>query len=213
MLVPAFDNPSRTDDYLGLIDGLILTGGFFDIDPALYGEKPIKEMGPLKRARTNMEMRITRKALKLSMPILGICGGHQLINVVFGGTLYQDLQTQMGRRRLKHEQSRPSNRAVHRVQIAKGSRLHGLMGQREIKVNSTHHQAIKDVGKGLLVCARTGDGVIEAVESADDGPFLVGVQWHPELLLENDSPSRRLFAGFMRECRLRKIGSSRGNAR
>jgi len=206
VLIPAFDNPSRADDYLGLIDGLILTGGFFDIDPVLYGEKPIKKMGPLKRARTNMEMRIAKKALRLSMPILGICGGHQLINVVFGGTLYQDLRAQLGKC-LKHEQSRPSNRPVHRVQIVKGSKLHGLMGRRKIKINSTHHQAIKDVGKGLLACARTGDGVIEAVESAGDGSFLVGVQWHPELLMENDSPSRRLFTRFVRECRRRKIGA------
>ncbi|VAX16788.1 Glutamine amidotransferase, class I [hydrothermal vent metagenome] len=198
-ITPAI-KPSTTDAYLDLVDGLIVTGGYFDIDPALYGEKPIARIDEIKPDRTLMEIRLIKKAVRLRIPVLGICGGHQAINIAFGGSLYQDIDAQAPDS-LKHEQKpKPVTKTSHEVTITGDSMLRQIVGKDKINVNSTHHQAVKKAGKGLKICATAPDGIIEAIERDGDGSFLVGAQWHPEQIYESDKASRKLFGQFINKC-------------
>ncbi|MBI4666765.1 MAG: gamma-glutamyl-gamma-aminobutyrate hydrolase family protein [Nitrospinae bacterium] len=208
LLLPLVSSPAKAALYLTMIDGLIISGGEFDIDPALYGEKPIPQCGALKPDRTIMEMALLKKALKLSMPVLGICGGHQAINVAFGGSLYQDIPTQAPAG-LKHEQKPvPATQPSHDVDVASGTILGKIAGQPKLRVNSTHHQAIKKIGKGLSPCGVSPDGIIESVEKKG-ASFLLGVQWHPEQLYNNDEASRKIFKRFVAESRKYRKASRR----
>ncbi|MBI5815322.1 MAG: gamma-glutamyl-gamma-aminobutyrate hydrolase family protein [Nitrospinae bacterium] len=201
VLIPVVATPAIMDRYLEIIDGLIISGGEFDIDPKLYGERKIPLCGALKPDRTLMEMRLLKKGLKMKMPVLGVCGGHQVINVAFGGSLYQDIPSQAGGP-VKHEQKPvPSTQASHDVEIAEGTLLAAVIGARKIKVNSTHHQGIKKLGRGLCASGKAIDGLVEAVErKGDKGPFLLGTQWHPEQLYNKDQASRKIFKKFMEAC-------------
>ncbi|VAX21519.1 Glutamine amidotransferase, class I [hydrothermal vent metagenome] len=198
-ITPAI-KPSTTDAYLDLIDGLIVTGGYFDIDPALYGEKPIARIDEIKPDRTLMEIRLIKKAVRLKIPVLGVCGGHQAINIAFGGSLYQDIGAQAPGARRHEQKPKPVSQTSHEVKITGDSILRRIVGKDKIKVNSTHHQSVKKVGKGLKVCATAPDGIIEAIERSDDGSFLLGAQWHPEQIYESDKASRRLFRQFINKC-------------
>ncbi len=163
--------------YLALLDGLVVTGGAFDVDPSLYGEARRPACGPTKPERTAFERDLLEAALAARLPVLGVCGGMQLLNVVRGGTLYQDLVADAGVR--GHEQPPPKDVPSHEARITPGSLLAGLVGGAPLPVNSTHHQAVRDPGAGVLVSARAPDGVVEAIE-LPDLPFAIGVQWHPE---------------------------------
>lgn len=200
-IIPPVEPESRADALLDVMDGLLVSGGFFDIDPRLYGEKPIAGMGMVKPARTRMEMRLIKKAVRRGIPVLGVCGGQQAINVAFGGTLYQHLPAQVPGA-MKHEQKPvPATKPSHAVIIENGSLLRRSAGTDNIRVNSTHHQAVKKVGRGLAACAHAPDGVVEAVERKGDGSFLLGVQWHPEQLFKKDSASQGIFKRFIRASR------------
>ncbi|VAX23325.1 Glutamine amidotransferase, class I [hydrothermal vent metagenome] len=202
LILPISTNLELISQYFETVDGLLLSGGHFDIDPKLYGEKKWPETGPLKPDRTIMEIKLFKKAMRAGMPLLGICGGMQAINVGLGGTLYQHLPKQLSSE-IPHEQKpkHPSN-PHHRVSLTGGSLLARLAGGDEAKVNSTHHQGVRSVGKGLRVCASAPDGLVEGIEMEDsDKPFLVGVQWHPEYLIDKDELSQKLFKRFISECR------------
>lgn len=166
------------DDYLNLIDGLVIIGGDFDIPPHLYGDDTVHERVTLKSHRTAFEWAITQKAVMMKMPILGICGGEQLLNVVLGGTLIQHIPDAVPNC-LAHEQPNPRSEVGHTVSVAEGSLLHRIVGQDEIGVNSAHHQAVARAAPGCTVSALAPDGVIEAIELSGH-PFCLGVQWHPE---------------------------------
>jgi putative glutamine amidotransferase len=185
--------PERIDAYLDLIHGLIVSGGAFDIDPALFGAADRHATVTTKDARTAFELGITRGALDRGLPILGICGGQQLLHVVLGGTLIQHIPDEIPNA-LAHEQPNPRDESGHRVRILPGTLLHAIVGADELAVNSAHHQAAKDVPIGVRVSAVADDGVIEAIE-AGDKPFCIGVQWHPEFSLSLGD--RRLFAAFV----------------
>jgi len=202
LLIPVVAAPKHMDMYISMIDGLLISGGEFDIDPSLYGEKPIPQCGALKPDRTVMEMKLLKKALKLGMPVLGICGGHQAINVAFGGTLYQDIPTQT-QKSLKHEQKPiPSTQPSHKVDVMKGTLLDAAAKSHSMQVNSTHHQGIKKMGRGLLACATAPDGLVEGVEiKSARKQFLLGVQWHPEQLYDADEASRGIFKSFITACK------------
>jgi len=200
LLIPPSEKPRIADIYLSFVDGLIVTGGYFDIDPALYGEKKKFRIDEVKPERTLMEIRLIKKAVRQGMPTLGVCGGMQAINVAYGGGLYQDISSQTGSA-IRHEQKpMPANRTSHKVQLAPGSRLAMVMKAVRISVNSTHHQAVRKVGKNLIPCAFSPDGLVEAIEGKGPG-FLVGVQWHPEQLLGKTAESSRLFKAFVTHCR------------
>jgi len=164
------DDPSAVQEALDLCDGLVITGGAFDIPAELYGATPGARMGPLKPGRTAFEQRLLRAALAADVPVLGICGGMQLLAVEAGGTLYQDID---------HEQRHDPREPSHTAKIVPGSELAAIVGASHIEVNSTHHQAVKDPGRAK-VSAVALDQVIEAIELP--GKFALGVQWHPELI-------------------------------
>ena len=176
------------------LDGLLITGGQ-DVDPALYGEEPHEKLGSLSRLRDKMETKLTDAFLKLDKPILGICRGLQLLNVYFGGTLYQDIPSQFETEN-NHDMDRPYDRFVHTVIIEEGTRLADILHSGEIGVNSLHHQAIKDLAPGLTVDAVSEDGLIEGIEHKDY-TYVVAVQWHPELMHTTDENSRLIFRSFI----------------
>jgi putative glutamine amidotransferase len=170
--------PDLADRYLALIDGLVVTGGAFDIDPALYGAGERHATVTLKERRTRFEWAITKGAVDRDLPLLGICGGQQLLNVVLGGTLIQHIPDAVPGS-LAHEQPNPRTEAGHEVLVAPGTLLRRVTGAERLPVNSAHHQAADRVGPGVLVSATAPDGVIEAIEDPRRR-FCLGVQWHPE---------------------------------
>ncbi len=183
--IPIFlpNNIKSISRYLDIVDGIIITGGNFDIDPKYYGEKIKTNTVSLKPSRTKYEFKITEEALKKKIPILGICGGQQLLNVVFGGSLFQHLPEKV-KSKIKHEQPNPRNQASHYVKILKETFLKKIVKKNKMFVNSAHHQAVKDLGKGLQINAIADDGVIEGIEY-QDLDFCIGIQWHPEFLIDS----------------------------
>ncbi len=185
--------PEQAAAYLALIDGLVVTGGSFDVDPALFGATMRHESVTTKERRTAFELAITRGAAARGMAVLGICGGQQLLNVALGGTLIQHIPDEV-HDALAHEQRNPRSEAGHVVKVTRGTLLHRITGADELPVNSAHHQAVKEFAPGFVVDAVAPDGVIEGIEDPRQ-PFLIGVQWHPEYAIsEGDS---RLFAAFI----------------
>ncbi len=190
-------NESSQSRFIDLIDGLLISGGGFDIDPKLYGEEPHPKLGKIQPDRTEFEIKLFKSAVEKRMPVFGICGGHQLINVYFGGTLYQDIPSQYSDK-INHKQSTPSDIPYHKIEIHPSTRLSRIAGINSTMVNSTHHQSVKKIGSGLKISAVAEDGVIEAIESNGDG-FIVGVQWHPERIYNKDSCSKNIFTEFIKE--------------
>lgn len=166
------------ENYLSMIQGLIVSGGAFDVDPALFGTTERHPTVTLKPGRTAFELALVRGALDRDMPVLGICGGEQLMAVALGGSLIQHIPDGI-KDALDHEQSTPHTQPSHHVALAPGSKLAAITGQNRIMVNSTHHQAVKAVGIGCTISATAPDGVIEAIEVPGQ-KFCIGVQWHPE---------------------------------
>ncbi len=175
------------------IDGLLLCGGS-DLDPSYYGEEPIPELGVPLPERDAFEMALLDHALRRGTPVFGICRGLQLLNVALGGTLYQDLPSQLGNGSIAHRQQMPKWQWTHEVEVDGGSNVAKIMESTELRVNSYHHQGIKDLAEPLLATARASDGVIEAVESPSlSEHWLVGVQWHAEAMRDVGSEHRNLF--------------------
>ncbi|GMB72213.1 gamma-glutamyl-gamma-aminobutyrate hydrolase family protein [Lacticaseibacillus rhamnosus] len=192
-LIIAFpDDVSKVDqlaqDYVQLIDGLMLPGGP-DVDPTFYGEEPHPKIGMTLYQKDRFEIALIKAALAADKPIFGICRGIQIMNVAMGGTLYQDLESQYPELKIQHPQATLGQFATHHVELTAGSKLAKLYGQSTIKVNSRHHQAVKAVGKGLKVTAVAPDGVVEGMESTDTDLFL-GVQWHPENMWQQEDPQQ-----------------------
>lgn len=180
------------------IDGVLVSGGNFDIHPRLYGEGPIKALGRLKEERTEFELALISLALKRDLPLLGVCGGAQAINVVLGGSLYQDIPSQVASA-LEHQRSALKDKGGHMVRIHERTRLKRIVRREQLEVNTTHHQAVKKLGHGLIVNATAEDGVIEGIESREHG-FVLGVQWHPEFLSGRDPAQQAIFRSFVRSC-------------
>lgn len=175
------------------IDGLLLCGGT-DLDPSYYGEEPIPELGETLPERDAFEMAILKHALKRGTPVFGICRGLQVLNVALGGTLYQDLPSQVGGGSIAHRQQMPKWQWTHEVEVDGDSQMAKIMESTELRVNSYHHQGIKDLADGLLVVARASDGVVEGIESPNlSEHWLLGVQWHAEAMRDVGSEHRRLF--------------------
>jgi putative glutamine amidotransferase len=195
-VLPITEDPKLQAELLRRIDGLLITGSGPDLDPRLYGEHRKARFKIMSRQRSAFELGLAKKAMKLDRPILGICGGLQLLNVAMGGSLIQDIATQM-QGSLVHQQETVATRASHRVKITRGTQLHRILGADLLKVNSSHHQAPKTVARGWIVNAVATDGIIEGLESPRHR-FAIGVQWHPEFLYPKDEASRRLFRALLR---------------
>lgn len=170
--------PELAQDYLNRISGLIITGGNFDVPPEMYGETTSSDKVTTKPKRSQFEWAITQGAMQRNMPILGICGGQQLLNVILGGTLIQHIPDSI-ENPLAHEQPNPRNEPGHDVTIVEGTLLHQIIGSTQASVNSAHHQAVAKPAPGAIVNATASDGVIEGIEYPGH-PFCLGVQWHPE---------------------------------
>jgi putative glutamine amidotransferase len=183
--------PETAEDMMRGVDGLLLPGGS-DLDPGYYGEEPIPELGETVRERDAFEMAILKQALERGMPVFGICRGMQLLNVALGGTLYQDLSSQLEGGSIAHRQQMPKWQWTHEVEVDAGSELAKIMEATSLRVNSYHHQAIKDLADDLVAVAHASDGVIEAVESRDlSERWLIGVQWHAEAMRDLEGPAHR----------------------
>jgi len=189
--------PGLLDAYAHDIDGLLITGGNFDIDPTLYGDPATHATVTTNDARTAFEMALLQSALKRDIPILGICGGQQLLHVALGGTLVQHIPDAFTDP-LAHEQPNPRDEVGHDVNIVENTLLHSIVGETLIQVNSAHHQAVSDEPGGVKINARAPDGVIEGCE-APDMRFCLGVQWHPEF--EITAADVRIFAAFVEAAR------------
>lgn len=173
----------HVDNYLDKVDGIIVTGGDFDVDPSLYGETARHDNVISIPHRTTFEFEIVRKALERNIPVLGICGGHQLINVVLGGTLVQDIEKEWPNA-LQHQQEHSRHESAHSISIAANTLLRKIVGVDMAEVNSVHHQAVKTPGKGVVVNAMAPDGIIEGIEHPGY-KFCMGIQWHPEFIISD----------------------------
>jgi putative glutamine amidotransferase len=184
-------------DYLDRIDALVVTGGAFDVDPALYGDGDRHATVTLKEGRTAAEMALTQGALARDLPVLGICGGEQLLAVALGGTLVQHIPDSVADA-LEHEQPNPRHEPGHPVAVVTGTLLHRIVGATQMHVNSAHHQAVRAPGPHAVVNATAPDSVIEGLEDTRYR-FCLGVQWHPEFFI--DPGDRRIFDAFIAACR------------
>ena len=191
--------PHNMKDIVSLlhkIDGLVITGGNFDIDPNIFGENSVHKTVKLKENRTNFELLAAEIMLKQNKPVLGICGGEQLINVLYKGSLIQHIPDEI-KNPIEHEQKNPRNEAGHSVSIQENTKLYSIISKQNIMVNSAHHQAIKVPGKGLIVNALSNDGVIEGIEDPKK-TFCIGVQWHPEFFIQGSD--NKLLKAFINAC-------------
>ena len=186
-------DPEAAADYVDRIDGLIITGGGFDVDPALFGAETRHSTVKTKDRRTAFELAATRIALGRDMPVLGICGGQQLLNVALGGTLIQHIPDEVPEA-LLHRQLNPRDEPGHDVRVIAGTMLHRIARAEHLAVNSAHHQAVKAAGPGVVIDAVAEDGVVEGIEDPRHG-FCLGVQWHPEF--EINEAARRIFRAFV----------------
>src|SRR5215212_5716183 len=179
-------------------DGLLFAGGG-DVDPAIFGQAPHTKLGSIEPLRDQVELALARRAIEDAKPVLGICRGIQLLNVALGGTLYQDISSELSAAGDHYASSKVPGRAhlAHSIALAPGSWLAARLGTDELPGNTFHHQALRNIAPGLRVTGRAPDGVIEAVEGVGPG-FVLGVQCHPEDLWESADPRwARLFAGFV----------------
>ncbi|WP_028402439.1 gamma-glutamyl-gamma-aminobutyrate hydrolase family protein [Ectobacillus panaciterrae] len=195
VIMPIVEDKDLIKQQAERIDGLILSGGQ-DVDPLLYGEEPSQKLGSISPKRDVYEQHLIQFAIQKKKPILAICRGMQILNVTCGGTLYQDISLIDGAS-IEHNQRASSNIPTHSVSIKEGTHLYRLYGE-QISTNSFHHQAVKKVALGFRVAALSKDGVIEAIEKEGDH-FVVGVQWHPEMMAKEHEYMLNLFKLFIEQ--------------
>ena len=189
-------------DIVELLDGLVLPGGV-DIDPNRFGENPHPKCGEIDPIWDDLDLMVTGLALERDIPILAICRGCQVLNVALGGTLVQDISSQISEP-IKHTQEAPRWYATHDIVIQPSSILGKIWGTVPQRVNSFHHQSVRQVGRGLRITATAPDGVVEAIESTQHR-FVLGVQWHPELMFERYPAAQELFRSFIQSAAHKNI--------
>ena len=201
--------PEYVAEAVAGLDGILLPGSNTDVDPHYFGEEPHHRLGTVIPEKDETDRLVLAEAERLNIPLLGICYGMQALNVARGGTLVQDIESQI-KSSFKHEQGSPHNRNSHSLKIAKGSFLSALPSVRSakeaIRVNSSHHQAVAKLGKNLKAVAWAKDGVIECVQDTRKNRFALGVQWHPELTASWDRLSWEIFEMFVDRCVSKKGG-------
>ena len=199
IMIPLTDDKEILDEIFNNVDGFLFTGGQ-DINPQLYNEEKKEMCGYQCDTRDNQEVYLMRKALELDKPLLGICRGVQLLNVVTGGTLYQDIGTEINRGiKLVHKQKHPYNKGTHEVNIQKGTILYDALGKEKLIVNSLHHQGIKTIRNDVAVNAVATDGLIEGIE-IPKAKFAMAVQWHPEFMFCEDKFQEKIFSLLVESC-------------
>ena len=191
VLLPTVEGELAIREQLLRVDAVLLSGGS-DINPLLFGEEPDAKLEFVLPDRDEYELHLTTFAYQMRKPLLGICRGIQVINVAFGGSLYQDISTQSPNCTLKHSQSSRRDFAGHTVDVSPDSLLHQILGKASLPVNSFHHQAIKIIAPGFSINAMSRDGIIEGIEKQGES-FMLGVQWHPEMLVDTYPVMLELF--------------------
>jgi len=195
LVVPPLKNEDAAQAIISRVDGLLLTGGE-DVEPALYGQARSPRCGVSNPARDRTEFALIRAAREARKPILAICRGPQVLNAALGGTLYQDIRSEVPGA-LEHNPEEERSVRVHAVDVDPLSLIAGAVGATTLVVNSFHHQSVREVAPGLRVTARAPDGIIEGLESTTDGWWVMAVQWHPEEMNESPEPwDRGLFRAF-----------------
>ncbi len=198
VILPCGENFDMYEHFVDLCDGFMFTGGC-DIRPSRYGEEPLPECGSIQDHRDIIELAFFEKAIKTDKPIIAICRGIQLVNVALGGTLFQDIPSQF-QTDILHKQTQERFEPSHSVQVLESTPLYAMTnGKATMMANSFHHQAIKDLGRGLAVMARAEDGIIEAVFMPEK-PYVRAYQWHPERLWQIDANNRAIFTEFVKAC-------------
>lgn len=201
VLIPPTGDRAVLDRVLDSLDGLVLTGGG-DVDPSRYGAERIPACGPADEARDECEIYLCREAVRRRIPVLGICRGVQVMNVAFGGTLYQDLGEEYSRE-IEHRRMDLPADVIHTVSVSDGTELDRIIAGKILGVNSRHHQAVRKPAPGMIVSAKAEDGVVECLE-LPGGVFTVGVQWHPESLFANGvDGAEEIFRAFISACEKR----------
>jgi len=200
VVIPLLPTAEAVGPLADKLDGILLTGNDSDLDPALYRASRLDVCGPTQPLRDRMDFFLLEKAMKRGIPVLAICFGVQSLNVFLGGTLIQDIATEIDTP-IRHSSPETKGSPIHGIQIKSGSVLEKLAGGPDAMVNSTHHQSVAQPGMGLEVTARAPDGVIESVAGTDKRHWILGVQWHPEKSFGCDEFSRNLFEYFLARCR------------
>jgi putative glutamine amidotransferase len=200
VLIPLLESAERFLGWARRLDGIVLTGSNSDVNPARYGAPKEKECGPVQPLRDATDFMLLDAAQAGKKPLLAICFGMQSLNVHRGGTLIQDIPTHR-MTSIQHDFPASQGKPSHDIEIERGSILHDLASGVHARVNSTHHQAVDEVGSGLRVIARAPDGVIEALDGSTSDHLLLAVQWHPEKSHAFDDFSRRIFEFFVERCR------------
>ena len=197
-MIPITSDKEELTHILEVIDGLVMTGGE-DVDPLKwFNEEPVRALGGIAPERDEFDITLIRMAVEKGLPVLAICRGEQVMNVAFGGTLYQDIPSQVEGTYVKHSQNAPSSYATHTIDIDRHSKLYKILGKESVVVNSFHHQAVKNIAEGFMITARAKDGVVEAIEREGD-QFVVGVQFHPEgMVSKGDDTFLPLFEALIK---------------
>ena len=198
VIFPLTEDREELEQLCSLCNGFLITGGQ-DVDPAIYGETPIPQMGEICTVLDQMERQVLEYVIKEDKAVLGICRGIQYLNAMLGGSLYQDLNVQHPSK-TEHHMEPPYDRVIHQVQIIDGTPLHRLLQLTELGVNSYHHQAVKTLAPSLTVMAESEDGLVEAVYMPEKS-YVWAVQWHPELSYQTDKYSRKIFESFVAACK------------
>lgn len=207
VMIPYCRNTENLFAILETLDGILLTGGT-DIDPNIYGKRPMPHCGRVIMERDAYDLLIARYCYDQKLPILGMCRGIQLLNVSRGGTLYQDLGKEAGLTHCYMGNVGPRNYRVHTTSFTPGSILHRIFGD-QVRTNSFHHQGVWEPGENVEVTALAEDGAVEGIEISGGASFMVGVQWHPEMMYDAED-QKALFRAFVDACKIRKDGVSRG---
>ncbi|PJD95670.1 MAG: gamma-glutamyl-gamma-aminobutyrate hydrolase [Parachlamydia sp.] len=194
LMLPFVEDESVARVQMSHVDGLLLSGGI-DINPLVYGEEPHPQLGPIYPKRDTYELHLVKIAQETNKPILGICRGLQLLNAAFGGTLYQDIP-HMTKTDIQHAQKVQKHISTHTVDLKPGTILQQIFGDSSLLTNSLHHQAIKQLASIFTINAQTKDGLIEGIESLIN-PFILAVQWHPEMMIPHDPKMQKLFDYFV----------------
>jgi putative glutamine amidotransferase len=200
LLIPLIPEPGYIASIADGLDGMLLPGSDSDVDPNRYGRDPHRALGSVHPIKDATDLLVLDEAEKRGLPVLAICFGMQVLNVHRGGTLIQDIPSQMPDA-IKHDQGAPRDRPSHRVRLSEGSRLNGLANTTDASVNSHHHQAVDTIGDNLVATAWTPDGLVEALEDPRGDRFVLAVQWHPELGWKDDYFSRAMFDLFVSNAR------------